>query len=406
MMARRPLRVAWISFFPIEWLPDAPQAMRRLPRQHPASWQRVLLGEFNGAPEVELHVYSVRKHFERSCRFERDGVVFHCVKVPGGLRTLSWFWWETALLRRSLKEVQPDLVHAWGTEWAAALVASRLGYPFLVTMQGLLEWYAQYSPPDALGRLEVWLERASLRRASVVTAESSFAVRWLREHYRHLEVRQVEHAPNWLFHRLERRPETQPIQFLHVGVLSQLKGTDLLLMALDKLRPELDFRLTLIGAPKEHGYLERLKRVTSNALWERIVLRHDLTQPQVGEEMARATMLLFPARVDNSSNSVKEAVAAGVPVVASAVGGVMDYVAPGKNGLGFPAGNLEALVEAIRGAAAHPLFGQGKVEPETLQRMREYLSPRRMAEGFLAAYRRVAELACSPQTAPGRFGPV
>jgi glycosyltransferase involved in cell wall biosynthesis len=329
-------------------------------------------------------------------------VTFHCVKVPSGWRTLSLFWWETALLRRGLKAVQPDLVHAWGTERAAALVASRLQYPFLVTMQGLLEWCARYSPPDALGRLEVWLERISLRRASVVTAESSFAVQWLREHYPHLEVRQIEHAPNWLFHRLERRPEIQPIQFLHVGVLSRLKATDLLLMALDKLRHELDFRLTLIGTVKIPGFLEHLKRLTSRALWERIVLRQDLTQSQVGEEMARATMMLFPTRVDNSPNSVKEAVVAGVPVVASSVGGIVDYVLPGRNGVLFAAGNLDALVEAIRAAATHPLFSQGRVAPETLPQMRDYLSPRTMAGRFLAAYQRVVELSGSGGLPPSR----
>jgi glycosyltransferase involved in cell wall biosynthesis len=120
--------------------------------------------------------------------------------------------------------------------------------------------------------------------------------------------------------------------------------------------------------------------------------------------MARATMMLFAPRVDNSSNSVKEAVVAGVPVVASAVGGAMDYVVPGKNGLGFPAGNLEALTEAIRSAVAHPLFSQGKVSPETLQQMREYLSPRRMAAGMVAAYRRGVELSCSAKTPAARFG--
>ncbi|HUA68267.1 MAG TPA: hypothetical protein VMA13_06940 [Candidatus Saccharimonadales bacterium] len=41
-----PLTVAWISQFPVEWLPDAPESVRRLPREHPSSWQRVLLGQF------------------------------------------------------------------------------------------------------------------------------------------------------------------------------------------------------------------------------------------------------------------------------------------------------------------------------------------------------------------------
>ena len=42
----------------------------------------------------------------------------------------------------------------------AALVASRLPYPFLVSMQGLLEWYAQYNMDHvAQARLDAFLER-------------------------------------------------------------------------------------------------------------------------------------------------------------------------------------------------------------------------------------------------------
>jgi glycosyltransferase involved in cell wall biosynthesis len=388
-MVKRPLKVAWISVFPIEWLSEIPEPLRLLPREHPAPWLQVLLGELEQAPEVKLHVFSVRKHFQRSCRFERRGVTFHCVKVPGGLRAPSLFWWETLLLRRALKEVQPDLVHAWGTERGAALVASRLGYPYLVTMQGLLEWILQYVKAGPLARFEGRVERVSLQRASVVTAESSFAVQWLREHYPHLEVRQIEHAPNWLFHRVKRQPQTRPLQFLHVSALSLLKGADLLLRALDRLRNELDFHLTLVGlaAPEQ---VAGLKVATSPALWDRITLRQNLTPAELAEEMARATMMLFPTRVDNSPNSVKEAVVAGLPVVASAVGGILDYVRPGQNGVRFTAGNLEEFIQAIRTAVAHPLFGQGQVEPQTLQEMREYLSPKTMSQKFLAAYQRQA----------------
>jgi glycosyltransferase involved in cell wall biosynthesis len=385
-----PLTVAWLSFFPIEWLPTRPDELRDLPKQHPASWQRVLLDELKPRPGLKLHVFSVRKHYPRHLTFEWEGVTFHCVKVPGGLRTLSLFWWETVLLGGRLKRVKPDLVHAWGTERGAALVASRLRYPYLVTMQGLLEWYLQHVDLGRVVRLEARFERISLRRASVVTVESNFGVDWLHRHYPHLEVRQAEHAPSWLFHRLERRPQTQPLQFLFVGLVSPIKGTDLLLQALDRLRSELDFRLTIIGTVSP-SFLHRLKALTSPALWERITLRHNLTQPEVAEEMARATMVLFPTRVDNSPNSVKESVVAGVPVVASAIGGIVDYVVPGRNGLTFPAGNLEELVKAICAAADHPLFREGKVKPDTLTQMRQYLSPSVMARRFLAAYHRVAE---------------
>jgi glycosyltransferase involved in cell wall biosynthesis len=98
----------------------------------------------------------------------------------------------------------------------------------------------------------------------------------------------------------------------------------------------------------------------------------------------------MPTRADTSPNAVKEAVVAGVPVVASTIGGIPDYVVPERNGLLFPPGDLEALVGQIRAASRHPLFGEGKVDAACLREQREYLSPARMAAGFLEAYRAIA----------------
>jgi len=96
---------------------------------------------------------------------------------------------------------------------------------------------------------------------AIVTAESSFAVQWLRQRYPHLDVLQAEHAPHWLFHQSERRPQNRPLHFLHVGAPSLIKGSDLVLQALDKLRHELDFRLTLVSLP-EPALVDRLKAAT------------------------------------------------------------------------------------------------------------------------------------------------
>jgi glycosyltransferase involved in cell wall biosynthesis len=384
-MAQRLLKVAWISFFPIERLPELPEILRNLPPLHPATWQRVLLDELRTNPQLKLDVIVVRKQFPKNCSFEWGGVTFHCLKVPPGLRTFSLFWWETFLIRGCLRKVRPDLVHAWGSERGAALVASRLGCPYLVTMQGLLEWYAQQVNLGWMDRLEACLERISLRRAKVVTTESTFAVKWLKDRYPHLEIRQAEHAPNWLFHKIVRRPRTSPVQFLSIGMITKIKGTDLLLMALDKLQKELDFRLTIVGASTPE-FVAQLKNLTSTALWERIQILRNLTSEQIAEEMACATIMLFPTRADTSPNSVKEAVVAGLPVVASAVGGIMDYILPGRNGITFPAGNLDEFILAIRAAINHPLFRKGEVEQAALYQMRNYLSPKVMGERFLAAY--------------------
>jgi glycosyltransferase involved in cell wall biosynthesis len=259
-------------------------------------------------------------------------------------------------------------------------------------MQGLLEWYAQQVKLNVHHRLEARLERVALRRASVVTTESNFAVQWLQQHYPHLEVHRIEHAPDWIFHRVQRRPETSPLQFLFIGAINMIKGADLLLGALGRLRNELDFGLTIIGSA-EAKFLRTMKSSTDGKFWQRIRFMNNLTPAEVAAELARATIMLFPTRADTSPNSVKEAVVAGVPVVASAIGGIVDYVVPGRNGSTFNAGNLQGFIEAIRATVAHPLFGKGEVDPHTLMQMREHLSPVVMGQRFAAAYQRIYQQA-------------
>jgi glycosyltransferase involved in cell wall biosynthesis len=384
-MQSEPLTVAWISYFPVEWLPDAPEEVRCLPRIHPASWQRVLLGELEKNPAARLHVIVLRKQFARNLTFTRNGVTFHLIKTPGGWRAPTLFWLDTWLIRRKLAEIKPEVVHAWGAEQGAALVAARLKYPFVATVQGLLTWLEQVAQLNRYHKFAAWLERRSYPRAPVVTAESRFAVDFLKHRWPRMNVRQVEHAPDWIFHRVERQPQTRPVRFIFVGWFSQLKGSDVLLAALDRLKEELPFELLVVGR-SDANFEKTIRKQTSAEIWRRIQFKHDLRPAEVAAELARATMMIFPTRADTSPNAVKEAVVAGVPVVASAIGGILDYVWPGRNGILFPSENVAECVQALRAACAHPLFGQGRVEPAALNEAREYLSPRRMGERFLEIY--------------------
>jgi len=95
----RPLKVAWFPYFPVEWLPDPPPELRDLPRQHPATWQRILWDEFKTDPRLSLDVLVPRSQFPRSFMFERDGTRFHCLRTPPGLRAATLYWLDTVLIR-------------------------------------------------------------------------------------------------------------------------------------------------------------------------------------------------------------------------------------------------------------------------------------------------------------------
>jgi glycosyltransferase involved in cell wall biosynthesis len=386
---RRRLRVAWINDFPFEWLSDVPEPFKTLPKGHPLSWQRVLLQEFENEPSLELHVCFLRKRIQQDYCLERNGVTFHARKVLPRTRATSLHWVDTALIKPILRRIQPDVVHAWGTEGGAALVAKRSGWPYLVTIQGLLRWYRQLIPMPLQYGMLAHLESWSLKRAPLVTTESRAAVQFLHNEIPNLRVFQAEHAPDWLFHRLQRKPQMDPIRFLFVGHIGHRKGVDLILSALDQLKDSFAFELVMIGnlEPDTKDYIEA--RV-STEVSKRMTVRANLPPDAVAQELARATMLLFPTRADTSPNAVKEAVVAGVPVVGSDIGGIPDYVVPDRNGFIFHSGNLDGFIAAIRRAVAHPLFRKGEVDPVTLNEMREYLSPSRMAERFLEAYQTVA----------------
>jgi glycosyltransferase involved in cell wall biosynthesis len=388
MKLTSPLKVAWFSHFPLEWLPDLPPELRGVPKMHPATWQRVLWEEFRALENLQLEIIVLRSQFHRSQIFERDGTRFHCVRTPRGLRASLFYWLDTWFVARKLREIRPDLVHAWGTEFGSAAIAGRLGYPALVTMQGILTWYGSVFPLNRHQKISRFLEPRSLQRAKVVTAESSFAMRYLAERHPHLKLLQVEHAPHPLFSTIVRAPQTTPARLLCVGSFLWWKGADLVLKALDALPASTKFELVWIGANSVE--LEQtLRGETSAELWSKITFKHNLPPTAIAEELAKATLFVHAARADNSPNSVKEAVVAGVPVVATEIGGIPDYVKSGKNGLLFRAGDLDDCREKVAEALRDSNFSRGVVDQQTLEQMRDYLSPKTMAAKFLAAYQTV-----------------
>lgn len=385
MPSKTPLTIAWISDFPVEWLSDIPAEVQRLPRRHPATWQIVLLGEYEKNPELKLHVILFRGPIAKDFSFERNGVTFHVLKASGKMRLASFFWLDTWRIRAVCRKIMPDVINAWGSEKGSGLIAARLKWPYVMTIQGLFAWYKQKMKLPPYDRFVSVVEWLTLRRARVVTTESKFAVQFLHENFPGPKVHQAEHAANAAFRQIVRRPQTAPVQFICIGGLGHRKGTDLVFAALERLGAELDFRIKFITGPAPQ-YIESLRANASARIWERVEFKHHLLPHEVAAELETPTMLLMPTRADTSPNAVKEAVVAGMPVVAAAVGGIPDYVVHEKNGLLFPAGDLEAFIQSIRTAYAHPLFGRGQVDADTLAAQREYLSPELMAKKFLAAY--------------------
>lgn len=169
-----------------------------------------------------------------------------------------------------------------------------------------------------------------------------------------------------------------------VGVLEERKGHDLLLDALAALRaPAL--RLVVAGTGSRAAWLAERARTLGLVPHVQFLGPLDDVVPV----LAAADALVMPSRHEGLGVAALEAMAAGLPVVASGVGGLPDAVRDGETGLLVPPGDPAALATAIARLAADRdaarAFGAAGAA-----RVRARFTIAAMAEGTLAVYRRLA----------------
>jgi glycosyltransferase involved in cell wall biosynthesis len=115
------------------------------------------------------------------------------------------------------------------------------------------------------------------------------------------------------------------------------------------------------------------------------------TPAQVASELRRASVAALPATWwENCPMAILEAAAAGVPVVASAVGGIPDLVEDGHDGVLVPPGDSAALVRAISRLLADP-DQRSRLGTAARLRMRLRHDPHRHIDAVLLAYREAAD---------------
>jgi glycosyltransferase involved in cell wall biosynthesis len=144
------------------------------------------------------------------------------------------------------------------------------------------------------------------------------------------------------------RPAVTPsssgtFDIVYIGGLSVAKGVPLLVDAVRRL-PHADMRLVLVGGWKSRGMRRFIQRACAED--PRISAAPGDPLPHLRD----ARLYVHPSYVDAFSYGAVEALACGVPVIASEDTGMKDLIDPGRNGLVLPTGDLPALTETIEAA--------------------------------------------------------
>jgi glycosyltransferase involved in cell wall biosynthesis len=225
------------------------------------------------------------------------------------------------------------------------------------------------------GSLRTHRALGSFDRVTLFAAVSQFVRDKLVEGGLDPERVRVRHNFSWPMRRRTGAGST----FLVLGRLSPEKGIDTVLGAWNG-----HGRLVIAGDGPERARLTALAPAGVEFLGA-------VKADAVPALLTNARALLLPSRCyEGSPRAVVEALAAGVPVIASDIGGLPEHVEDGVNGLLVPPDDVDAWAEAIdrlRDDDVSMELGEG-----AYRRWRAEFSPEVALESLLAVYREAIEI--------------
>jgi glycosyltransferase involved in cell wall biosynthesis len=277
---------------------------------------------------------------------EEAGVRVHELEIPA-----KAFLRERKLVRRLLTQIRPHVVHTHGyrPDVLHATTARKLAIPTVTTEHG----------SSKLGGKTIvyeWLQRASFRRFQAVVAVSSpIAERLVTEGVPGSRVHLIPNGwaggVDFLDRSVARRNLGLPEDCLVVGYVGRLipaKGPDVFVDAILRL-DDLPICAAIIGEGTERARIEATVRTAGKK--ERIFLVGHVDN--AAPLFKAFDLFVLSSRTEGTPITLFEALAAGVPVVVTSVGGVPDVVTP-REALLVPPEDPEALASAIRRAFAAP----------------------------------------------------
>ena len=279
-------------------------------------------------------------------------------------------------LKGILLKEKPEVIHIWGTENQHSLAmveaAKEMGMidRVVVSIQGLVSVYSKhycaYLPESVIhGRtLKDLIQGNLLKRTRIFEEKGTFERETIREvkhvigrtdwdkaitweinptvnyHFNNETLRDEFYSGKWSYDRAEK----------HSIFVSQahypIKGLHLVLEAMIILKAHYsDIKLYVGGknyynikSYRQNAYEKYiLKKISENSLRDSVIFTGNLSAEEMKKQYLKCNVFVSVSSIENSPNSVGEAMLLGVPVIASRVGGVHNMLHDGEEGYLYPA---------------------------------------------------------------------
>jgi glycosyltransferase involved in cell wall biosynthesis len=303
----------------------------------------------------------------------------------------------------------PLRMAAWLREGGADVVHAFMTVPALWTLLALRCIAAARRPAliaserdesIATTRAQGWMQRIAYHGSDAVTANAEVSARAIEERLG-VPSERVHYLPNGIdlehWDRLATEPcpltlEPGLFHLALVGRLQPQKNHALLLEALGRIDPgqRARWRVWFIGeATGGQRFLRGIEeQITRKSLQDTVRLVPPT--PGIASLMRRLDLLVLPSRHEGFPNVLLEAMASGLPVVASRVGDVPNLVEDRRTGLLFENGDVEGLVGALSCIHEMPQAERAALGARARAVVEQRFSIGALAEAHIRLYERVA----------------
>ena len=316
----------------------------RRPKDEPLQdWDKTLVDRVQYLPEEAELVPEIDRLMKR----KKVGREIVGAVTEWGRRSDFLRLYQAVYIGLRLKEVGIDRVHAHFAGLAARTafwIKKFFGVPFSFT--------GHANDIFAPREFEIGLDQVIASATAIIT-ESDYAAHFLEQRFPESasKIHRVYNGIDLSEFEAAKLFGTIP-SIVGVGRLIEKKGFGDLIEACALLKDrQCDFHCQIIGeGPLEENLRTEIEKL---GLQKNVVLAGPLPQQQIRSQLANATFFALPCiaeksgGMDNLPTVIMEAMAAGLPVISTPIGGVPEMVVDNETGFLVPPGSPAALAEAI-----------------------------------------------------------
>jgi N-acetyl-alpha-D-glucosaminyl L-malate synthase BshA len=321
------------------------------------------IAKYLGKRGHEVHIIT-QINVEQLKGVEEEKFYVHSIKfkkIP--LLGIMIFWIKVLF---TLKKIKPDIIHAQNLDMGVGGVLAKLflKIPYVVYGRGT----DVYSP---------WIFKKTISKIIIKNAGAAITLTEdMKKEMTKIYSRDISVIPNGLdinkFNNLSKENIRRSMNIsndekiiIFVGRLHPIKGVEYLIESMDFIRQnDVKTKLIIVGDGVGRKKLEKLVNkfdLSKNVLFVGIISNEDIPK-----YLTLSDILVLPSLKEGFPNILLEAMASGLPIVATNVGGIPEIIKNGENGFLVEPKNPKAISEKVLS-----LFENNEIRRMIIEKNRE-----------------------------------